>query len=159
MTLESGRSIMPYAAVYAHSRYLFWRKCYDGRSEGPVNHLNSTDIYMARYKTPDFEERAEMARTAKQGALDRLRNKAAPAPEVIAQRQAALAVREASAAERRTARQLVASEAKATMLATRIADSEASDAETSPAELSAPDEAHLKAARDARYAARKARNR
>ncbi len=71
-----------------------------------------------------------MARTAKQSTLDKLRNKAAPDPVVIAERRAALAVREASATERRTARQLASSEATATKLATRTPGSEASVAET-----------------------------
>lgn len=111
---------------------------------------------MARYKVPDFEERAAMARTAKQSALEMLRNKAAPDPMMIAERRAALAVREALAIERRTARQLAAAEVKAAKLATTALKSEASGADTSPVEHSASD---LKAARDARYAARKAKKR
>lgn len=97
-----------------------------------------------------------MAQAAKQSALEKLRNRAAPNPTVVAERQAALAVREASAAERRAARQLAAVEAKAAKQAAEVSKSEASGAETLPLEHSASD---LKAARDARYAARKAKKR
>ncbi len=114
---------------------------------------------MTRYKTPDFEERAAMARAAKQSALDKLRDKPAPDHEAIAERQAAFAAREALAVERRTARQLAEREAKAAKLAARTPDPEVGDAEPSPAAPRVPDETELKAARDARYAARKARKR
>ncbi len=100
-----------------------------------------------------------MASAAKESALEKLRNKTAPDPMMIAERQAALAVREALAIERRTARQLAAVEAKsakAAKLATRALKSEASGADTSPVEHSASD---LKAVRDARYAARKPKKR
>jgi hypothetical protein len=101
---------------------------------------------MAGYKTPDFHERAAAARAAKQEALDQLRNKPAPDPAVLAEREAKRAAREAAAQERRAARQLKLEEAKAAKLASKVPEPKASEAE-------------LKAARDAKYAARKARKR
>ena len=109
---------------------------------------------MAGYKSPDFNERMAAARAAKERALDKLRNKPAPEPGVIAERQAARAARDAAAAERRAERQRAAEEAKA---AKSAAKPEAKGAEEAPPAKAAPSEAELKAARDARYAARKAR--
>ena len=112
---------------------------------------------MAGYKSPDFNERVAAARAAKQSALDKLRNKPAPEPGVIAERQAARAARDAAAAERRAERQRAADEAKAAKLAARSAGGEGSGVEGRPSESTPPSETELKAARDARYAARKAR--
>jgi len=113
---------------------------------------------MAGYKSPDFNERTAAARDAKQKALDQLREKPAIDPAVLAERQAAREARDAAAAERRAARQRAIEEAKAAKLAEkqRIADEkEAAEAAKAPQRT----EAELKAARDARYAARKARKR
>lgn len=109
---------------------------------------------MAGYKAPDFNERTAAARAAKQRALDALRNKPALDPAVVAERQAARAARDAAAAERRADRQRAASEAKADKVASRESGPQAELPE--PARRS---EVELKAARDARYAARKARKR
>ena len=103
---------------------------------------------MAGYKSPDLNERMAAARAAKERALDKLRNKPLPDPGVIAERQAARAARDSAAAERRAERKRAAEDAKA---AKRAAQPE--NAPGSPG----PSEAELKAARDARYAARKAR--
>ncbi|MFN3725552.1 MAG: DUF6481 family protein [Allosphingosinicella sp.] len=112
---------------------------------------------MAGYKSPDFNERMAAARAAKERALDKLRNKPAPEPGVIAERQAARAARDAAAAERRAERQRAAEEAKKTKAAAKSPKPEAKGGgERSPAPA-LPTEAELKAARDARYAARKAR--
>jgi hypothetical protein len=114
---------------------------------------------MAGYKDPDFNERAAAARAAKQSALDQLRNKAAPDPSVVAARRAAHANREAAAAERRAARQLAIREAKAAKLNNRTQNPEECDAEALVAASPERSEAELKVARDAKYAARKARKR
>ena len=106
---------------------------------------------MAGYKAPDFNERAAAARAAKEHALEKLRNKAAPDPAVIAERQAARAARDTAAAERRAARQR-AKQAEAAKPAPQQSAPEAP-----PPEPPRPSEAELKAARDERYAARKAR--
>ncbi|WP_279338409.1 DUF6481 family protein, partial [Sphingosinicella sp. YJ22] len=50
---------------------------------------------MAGFKSPDFNERMAAARAAKQAALDKLRNKPAADPAVIAERQAVRAARTA----------------------------------------------------------------
>jgi hypothetical protein len=115
---------------------------------------------MAGYKVPDFNERAAASRAARQTALDKLRDKPVADPAVIAERQAAKAAREAAATERRAARQREAEEAKAAKLAAKAAAVEA--AKPAPPPLPKPpllDAAALKAERDARYAARKARKR
>lgn len=114
---------------------------------------------MAAYKSPDFAERTAMARAAKQSALDKLRSKPAPDPAAVAQRQAAAVAREAAAAERRIARQVLVDQAKAAKLAVKEAARKQKDAEARRPEAPQPMEPDLKAARDARYAARKARKR
>jgi len=53
---------------------------------------------MTSYKQPDFAERAALARSAKQKALDQLRAKPPVDPAVLAERQAAAAAKEAAAA-------------------------------------------------------------
>ena len=106
---------------------------------------------MTGYKSPDLNERMAAARAAKERALDKLRNKPVPDPGVIAERQAARAARDSAAAERRAERQRAAEEAKAAKAA------KSGSAEGGSAGKPAPSEAELKAARDARYAARKAR--
>lgn len=111
---------------------------------------------MAGYKSPDFNERMAAARAAKERALDKLRNKPLPDPGVIAERQAARAARDAAAAERRAERQRAADEAKAAKAAAKSEAKPAASA-AAPAAKPALSEAELKAARDARYAARKAR--
>lgn len=113
---------------------------------------------MAGFKTPDFNERAAAARAARKSAVEQLRNKPAPDPEIVAARQAAHAARE----ERRAAKKAAADQAKADRVkAAEAASAKAApEPETPPApEAPAPTEAELKAARDARYAARKARQR
>lgn len=103
---------------------------------------------MAGFKSPDFNERAAAARAARQAAVEQLRNKPAPDPAVIAARQAAHAARE----ERLAAKKAAAEEAKARR-------AEAARAKAAKADTPVRSEAELKAARDARYAARKARQR
>lgn len=105
---------------------------------------------MAGYKDPDFNERAAAAGAAKQRALDLLRNRPAPDPAAIAARQAARAARDAAATERRSARQAAAEAAKLAKAASKQ-ERRAGDP--------GPSDADLKAARDARYAARKGRKR
>ncbi|WP_419808572.1 DUF6481 family protein [Sphingomonas sp.] len=122
---------------------------------------------MAAYKTPTFEDRAASARAAKDQALEKLRNKAAPDPEQVAARAAARAARDAVEAEKRAARQQALADAKA---AKEQARAEAKAAAEAAAEAAAalrrpapppkmPTAEEMKAARDARYAARKARQR
>jgi len=114
---------------------------------------------MAGYKTPDFNERAAAARAAKQSALEKLRNKPAADPAVIAERQATQAARAAAAAERRAARQRESEAAKAARASSKAADAPKPEAAAPAPKKPLLDAAALKAARDARYAARKARKR
>jgi hypothetical protein len=104
---------------------------------------------MRSFKNPSFQDRIGSAAEAKKKALDNLRSKPPPDEKRVAERQAARLRREAAAAAKREARKTAdqaAREAKA-------AGQEAQAAAAS--EL--PTEADRKAARDARYAARKGR--
>ncbi len=95
-----------------------------------------------------FQERLARAAEAKQKALEKLRSKPPVDAAVLAERQALQLKREAAQGERRAASaaaRLQAKDAKA---------AKAAEAASAPA---APTEADLKAARDARYAARKKR--
>ncbi|TPG12360.1 DUF6481 family protein [Sphingomonas oligophenolica] len=114
---------------------------------------------MAGFKTPDFNERTEAARVAKQKALDQLRSKPAPDPAVVAERQAAAEAREKAAAERRAERKRAAETAKAAKAASEAPKPVETPAAPAPVEAPKPTEEELKAARDARYAARKKRKR
>jgi Family of unknown function (DUF6481) len=96
---------------------------------------------MASYKDPGFQDRIKLAAEAKQKALEKLRNKPPLDEAVIAVRLAAAETREAAAAEKRAARKAA--------LAAKVA-------EKSAAKPAAPTPEEQKAARDARYAARKA---
>jgi ATPase subunit of ABC transporter with duplicated ATPase domains len=116
-------------------------------------------FYMAGFKVPDFNERAAAARAAKEAALEKLRNKPAPDPAAVAERLAAREAAEAAAAERRAERLRAAEEAKAAKLARKQQLAEEKAAEVPVPARPLIDAAALKAARDARYAARKARKR
>jgi hypothetical protein len=109
---------------------------------------------LAAYKDKSFSERLSTAADAKRTALERFRAKPGPDDPAVAERRAArqaIAIaREARAAERREA---LAAEAAAK--AAREAETARLAAEQT--ERDAALEAERKAARDARYAARKAR--
>jgi hypothetical protein len=111
--------------------------------------------FMPPFKTPDLTERLAAARKAKEAALEKLRARPEPDPAAVAERQAALAAREAAMAEKRAARQQEIEQARAAKLEARAAAEAAAAAKKKPI-LSAEE---LRAARDARYAARKARQR
>lgn len=99
---------------------------------------------MATYKAPTFQERTAAAKAAREKALALLKSKPAPDEALIAQRKAAREAREKAKAEKSAARKAAIAEAK-----------EAKRAAAQAAEASKPTEEDLKAARDARYAARK----
>jgi uncharacterized protein DUF6481 len=104
---------------------------------------------MRSYKGPSFQDRIGSAAEAKKKALDNLRSKPPLDEKRVAERQAARLEREAAAAAKRTARKW------ADQAAT---DSKAAEqAATAAAASALPTEAERKAARDARYAARKGR--
>lgn len=120
---------------------------------------------MGNHKGDDFNERANAAANAKKAAAERFRAKAATDDPAFAERQAALQAisdaREVRTAERKAAREAEAARLAAEEAA-RVAEQAARDAEklVLAAEQKARDvalEVERKAARDARYAARKAR--
>lgn len=96
-----------------------------------------------------FQDRLSRANDARTAALEKLRAKPPLDPAIVAERQAAQAAREAAQAEARAKKQAAIAQAKAEKAA-RAAEAEAKK----PVPKT---EAELKAARDARYAARKAR--
>jgi hypothetical protein len=101
---------------------------------------------MKSYKDPSFQDRVARAAEARQKALDALRAKPPVDEKVLAERQAARLKREAEEAEKRSAKKAAADEASAVQAADEAA-----------AAVAPPTEAERKAARDARYAARKKR--
>lgn len=106
---------------------------------------------MASYKDPGFQERTALAKAAKLKALQQLKAKPPVDPAVLAERAAAAAIKEAATAAAR-AEKIAAREAER---ATKIAEAEAKAAfDAAQPALTA---AEQKAARDARYAARKNR--
>lgn len=104
---------------------------------------------MKGYKQPGFEDRLAAAKRAKAEALEKLRSKPQVDEAELAQRIERERAREAAAAEKRAAAKQAREEALA---AKEQARAEAEAAKPKP---KTPEE--LKAARDARYAARKAR--
>jgi hypothetical protein len=109
------------------------------------------------FKIPDFNERTAMAKEAKQKALALLSNKPVQDPALAAERAAAREAKAAAEAEKRAAKRQAEQEAKeakrAAAEAARLAEEEARAKSIKPPKT----EAELKAARDARYAARKNR--
>ncbi|MEA3037451.1 MAG: hypothetical protein QOH04_3253 [Sphingomonadales bacterium] len=110
---------------------------------------------MRSFKDPSFQDRIGSAADAKKKALDNLRAKPPVDEKVAAARQAARLKRETADAEKRSAKkekEQAAEEGRSAEMAT---------AEEAAAEAAAaaplPSEAERKAARDARYAARKRR--
>jgi len=103
---------------------------------------------MKSFREPSFQDRIGAAAKAKQRALEALKSKAPMDPKVAAERAEAHAKREAARAEQSAAMQSARDSAK-----TAKAD-EAASQEVAPV---AATEEELKAARDARYAARKSR--
>ena len=101
---------------------------------------------MSSFKDPSFQDRAVQAAQAKQKALEQLRLRPEPDEKAVAERKAAGVRREAAQTEKREARRSAA-EAKAHSKARAAAR----------AAVPLPTETERKAARDARYAARKAR--
>jgi Family of unknown function (DUF6481) len=106
-------------------------------------------LIMAMFKNPDFKDRMKLAAEAKQKALEKLKAKPAVDPAIVAERIAAQAARDAAIAEKSAAK-LAARQA--------IADEKAAAKALANAPKPQPKvatAAEMKAARDARYAARK----
>jgi hypothetical protein len=103
---------------------------------------------MKSYKESGFQDRVGRAAEAKEKALEQLRSRPPVDEKVAAERLAASQQREAAKAEKAAAKK--AAEAAA-------ADAKAAEAAAKAAVPPPPTEAERKAARDARYAARKKR--
>lgn len=104
---------------------------------------------MAAYKEPGFDQRRAAAAAAREKALEKLKARAPIDPAVQAERIAAAEARESAKAEKREA--VKARKAEELARRAQIATS------MEPVPAPAPTEAERKAARDAKYAARKAR--
>lgn len=101
---------------------------------------------MASYKNPSFQDRVGQAAEAKKKALEQLRQRPLPDEKTVAARKAAEERRQAAKAQK-------AADKKAAAQAALDSKAEAA-AKTATPEIT---EADRKAARDARYAARKNR--
>ena len=108
---------------------------------------------MASYKDPSFQERTQLAKQAREKALKLLAAKPAPDAAEVERRKAARLAKEAAEAEKSAARRAAIAQAKADKLAAAQAAAEAAAVPDKPALT----EEEQKAARDARYAARKQR--
>ena len=101
---------------------------------------------MTSFKQPSFQDRASQAAEAKEKALEQHRLRPEPDENIMAERKAAGARREAAQAEK-SVQKKAATKAAAQLRVEAAAEAAAP----------LPTEAERKAARDARYAARKAR--
>jgi hypothetical protein len=104
---------------------------------------------MPSFKDPSFQDRAASAAQARQRALDKLRARPPIDPAVVEQRKAAQALRDAEAERAREEKKAAREREKA--------EKRERAAASSPAPRPELTEAEKKAARDARYAARKNR--
>ena len=114
---------------------------------------------MASFKEPSFKDRVASAARARQEALDRLKAKPAVDETLMAERRKAFEMQEQARSEERAARAEAKAAAKADRAAAKAAElAKAEDAAALKAARLKPASAEeMKAARDARYAARKAR--
>jgi hypothetical protein len=115
---------------------------------------------LALFNGPSFQDRVEAARKAKQKALDQLKAKPPADEALMAARRQAHEAKERALQEARTAKaqqRTAAKTEKASNKAAELAAAEAAAAlKAARLKPSSPEE--MKAARDARYAARKARS-
>ena len=107
---------------------------------------------MVSFKDPSFQERVASASKAKQKALDHLKTRPPVDEAVMASRRQERENRDRALAEERA----VKAQEKASAKAAKLAAAEATAA-LKAARLKPPSPEEMKAARDARYAARKAR--
>jgi hypothetical protein len=98
---------------------------------------------MSSFKHPSFQDRAGQAANARAKALEQLRLRPEPSEQQVAERKAAGARRQAVQAQK--------------AIEKRAAAEAAATAEAAAKAQPVPTEAERKSARDARYAARKAR--
>lgn len=116
-------------------------------------------LSVAAFKDPSFQDRVASAASAKQKALDRLRAKPPVDQAQAAEKRQLREVRDRAIAEERAAKaeaNVAAKAEKAALQAAEVAEARAA-ALLKAARLKPPSGADMKAARDARYAARQAR--
>jgi hypothetical protein len=114
---------------------------------------------VASFKDPSFQDRVGAARDAKQKAINQLKAKPPVDEAIMTQRREAWVSRETALLEERAAKAEAAAAAKAEKAAAKavqIAEAEAAAA-LKAERLKPASAAEMKAARDARYAARQAR--
>ena len=129
--------------------------------------LNVQGSILPSYKAPSFQDRISAAGSAKQKALDVLKSKPPVDEALMAERRRAREAQEEAVAIERAAKAEAVARAKAEK-AERKAARQAAEVEKQAAagaaaalkaaRLTPASAAEMKAARDARYAARKARN-
>jgi hypothetical protein len=114
---------------------------------------------VAAFKDPSFQDRQAAAQIAKQKALDKLKAKPPVDEAVLAERRQAWEAQQKALADEREAKAEARAAAKAEKAAAKAAEIEAAEAAAAlkAARLKPASAAEMKAARDARYAARKAR--
>jgi len=114
---------------------------------------------VAAFKDPSYQDRVSSAGKAKQKALDALKSKPAVDEAEMAERRRAREFKEQTLAEERAAKAQANTAAKAERAVAKAAELAASKAaeELKAARLKPASAADTKAARDARYAARKNR--
>jgi hypothetical protein len=117
------------------------------------HHFRIFDALMPPFKEQSFQERTALAAKARQAALDKLRAKPPIDEAVLAERRAAAAAREEAQAKARAEKQ-AAREREIAEKKARAEEKAAAEAAKAKPVLT---EAEQKAARDARYAARKQR--
>lgn len=109
-------------------------------------------------KGDSFQDRVGRAADAKKKALDQLRAKPAPDPEAVAARKAEREERDAARTAERQAREAAKAQEREAAAAARAEEKAAAEqAAAASAPRPQPTEEERKAARDAKYAARKAR--
>jgi hypothetical protein len=111
------------------------------------------------YKDPSFQDRLGAAGKAKQKALDKLKAKAPADPVIMAERRAAWEKQEQARSEERVAKAEATATAKVQKAAAKAAHQaeEEAAAALKASRLKPTSATEMKAARDARYAARQAR--
>ncbi len=114
---------------------------------------------MASFKNPSFQDRIASAAKAKQKALDQLKAKPPVDPALLAQQRQNQELREQTLADERASKAHANAIAKADKAAKKEAELAAAHAAAAvkAARLKPTSPEEMKAARDARYAARKAR--
>jgi hypothetical protein len=112
---------------------------------------------MAGFKDPDFNQRRDAAQKARESALAKLKARPQLDEAEVARRQAERAAREAAQAEKRRAAKEAREQAAEEARRAKAEAAAAAEAEAAANKPPQKTEEELKAARDARYAARKAR--